>query len=93
MAADYSAWKKAGVVLLPCRVVGLALELLFKAKSEYDLSLVGPEHCASVELWKTQHLGRAVSLYAQLMSSGLCTCSGVSTLGSQVWASLFGMQS
>ena len=58
MAADYSAWKKAGVVLLPCRVVGLALELLFKAKSEYDLSLVGPEHCASVELWKTQHLGR-----------------------------------
>ena len=51
----YSAWRKKGTVLLACRVVGLALELLLKTESEQDLSVVSTEHCAAVELWHTQY--------------------------------------
>ena len=52
--ADYSAWRKGGRTLLPARVVGLALELLFVAENEYDLSIVGPSHCSAVQFWSTQ---------------------------------------
>ena len=51
----YSASRKKGTVLLACRVVGLALELLLKIESEQDLSVVSTEHCAAVELWHTQY--------------------------------------
>jgi hypothetical protein len=51
----YSAWRKAGELLFPCRVVGLALELLFHAESQFDLSMVCADHCSSVQFWATQH--------------------------------------
>ena len=53
-APAYSGWRKGGELLLPARVVGLALELLFLAESQYDLSVVCAGHCAVVHFWETQ---------------------------------------
>ena len=50
----YAHWKKGGKLLFACRVVGLALEALFK--SEAQAGYVEAEHCATVEFWKTQKL-------------------------------------
>ena len=50
----YNTLRKDGTVLLPCRVVGLALEVLLKTESEQGLSAVSTEHCATVEMWRTQ---------------------------------------
>ena len=52
---QYSRWKKEGLLLVPCRVVGLALEVL--CKSEVETGIVDPAACASVDFWKTQVLG------------------------------------
>lgn len=51
----YSAWRKAGEVVTPARVVGLAVERLWQAEVSNDLSRVTPEHCSNVSLWSTQH--------------------------------------
>ena len=53
-ALAYQRWRKAGELLLPVRVVGLALELLFLAENQYDLSMVRADHCAVVHFWATQ---------------------------------------
>ena len=53
-AADYSGWRKGGRLLFPGRVVGLALELLFIAESQFDLSFIGSAHCSAVQFWATQ---------------------------------------
>ena len=53
-APSYSGWRKGGELLLPARVAGLALELLFLAENQCDLSVVCAGHCAVVHFWETQ---------------------------------------
>jgi hypothetical protein len=52
----YESWKKEGKLLSACRVVGLALEAIFKAEAQSGETR--PSDCASVEFWKTQRLQR-----------------------------------
>ena len=52
----YESWKKEGRVLVPCRVIGLALELLCRKEAESDPSLVKWKDCAVVQFWLTQKL-------------------------------------
>ena len=54
-ALAYSGWRKDGVLLFPARIVGRALELLFLAENQYDLSVVCADHCVVVHFWETQH--------------------------------------
>jgi len=53
-APEYSGWRKGGELLLPARVAGLALELLFLAENQCDLSVVCADHGAVVHFWETQ---------------------------------------
>jgi len=51
----YGNWRKADKLLFACRVVGLAIEALFKA--DVSSGEVRPSQCGHVEFWKTQELG------------------------------------
>ena len=50
----YEGWKKQGRLLSACRVVGLALEVLFSADLKFGDT--HPRDCARVEFWMTQAL-------------------------------------
>jgi hypothetical protein len=50
----YIKWKKEGKLLTPCRVVGLALEILFKYESESGIVEAG--QCGRAEFWGTQEV-------------------------------------
>ena len=52
----YENWKKEGRLLVACRVVGLALELLCRKEAESDISMVHSTDCAVVEFWLAQKL-------------------------------------
>ena len=60
-AMAYAKWRKGGeggarVELLPCRVVGLACEMLCKCESDLDSSKLDTERCAVAEFWDTEEL-------------------------------------
>ena len=52
---SYAEWRKAGDVLSPARVVGLALEKACQAAVKLDISRVTVEHTSPVDLWEGEH--------------------------------------
>ena len=52
--ADYAKWSKDGEVLLPCRVVGIAVEVLCEKEVVQDISTLTPDTCEQVEMWRTK---------------------------------------
>ena len=52
----YSNWSKGGEILSPCRVVGLAVEVLCKKEVVQDISTLTTDSCDHVQMWETKFL-------------------------------------
>ena len=50
----YSKWSKNGEALFPCRVLGLALEVLCEKEVALDMSTLNPDSCKHVEVFNTK---------------------------------------
>ena len=54
----YVAWRKEGVAVTPCRVVGLGVETLLCKMMDVDITCVQHSDCLEIELWKSQCLSK-----------------------------------